>query len=101
MAADRLWREIWRQRLVVVLVDGFDEALTDGGIIDPAELARDISREDGQPPGRLVVASRPSSVGRVTDCSVFALEALEREKLVSMLEEDVSRELARRLGHGA
>lgn len=84
-AGDRLWRQIWRQRLVVVLADGLDEALAGGEVVDASELATGIIRPQKDPPAGIVVTSRLESVGARSGYAVSPLEPLDRKKSAELV----------------
>jgi hypothetical protein len=81
-AADRLWRQVWHHRLVVVLVDGLDEALGQGQLIDARELADGLVDSSST---RLVASSRPESLVSRRGFAVLELEPLSRTELIGRL----------------
>jgi hypothetical protein len=83
-AGDRLWRYIWRWRLVVILADGLDEAVGNTDVLDATELAAGVIDAEGRRPGRVVVSSRPGAIG--LGYTVFALEPLDQEESVKLIE---------------
>ncbi len=84
-AADRLWRQIWHHRLVVVLVDGLDEALGQGQLIDARELADGLVDSSST---RLIASSRPESLVSRRGFEVLELEPLSRTELIGRLADE-------------
>jgi hypothetical protein len=74
---DRLWRQLWKRRLIVVLADGLDESLLDGGMIE-----RDDLRDDGAP---CVITSRPSSLASDLRRAAFPLPPLPQDNVERLL----------------
>jgi hypothetical protein len=81
-AAERLWRQLWHRHLVVVLVDGLDEALGQGQLIDALELADGLVDRSST---RLIAASRPESLVSLRGFAVLELEPLSRTELIGRL----------------
>jgi hypothetical protein len=81
-AADRLWRQLWHRHLVVVLVDGLDEALGQGQLVDARELADGLVDSSST---RLVASSRPESLVSRRGFAVLELEPLSRTELIGRL----------------
>jgi hypothetical protein len=90
-AADRLWREVWRQRRIVVLADGLDEALVEGQVITAHELASGFDDSQGRAIARLVLASRPEPLGTGGGYTMFPLEPLDPDHVRDVLAEQYDR----------
>ncbi len=74
---DRVWRQLVRHRMIVVLADGLDELLTRGGVLDEAEL--------GSASLPVVATSRPDVLSGRLRRGAYELPPLANDPLVDYI----------------
>jgi len=96
--AEKAWRQLCKDDQIVVIADGLEEALTEGGAAqDRDNLIRLAIRHARELRLPLVIASRPHDPLRGADATIMELEPLSDEAALEYINEGRSSDDLRRL----